>query len=106
MLSLHPGTWPLSVLMTGNVSRVAYHAMATGQNANISLKTRYSIKIKGGLKMVNEMEKEKSISDYNQTLIAEIVELEEDARYTKIGVLISIAVVLIFLAIAEIISSI
>lgn len=39
--------------------------------------------------MVNEMEKEKSISDY-----------------TKIGVLISIAVVLILLAIAEIISSI
>ena len=56
--------------------------------------------------MVNEMEKEKSISDCNQTLIAEIVELEEDARYTKIGVLISIAVVLILLAIAEIISSI
>lgn len=26
--------------------------------------------------MVNEMEKEKSISDCNQTLIAEIVELE------------------------------
>ncbi|MBS5582799.1 MAG: hypothetical protein MR586_00240 [Megasphaera elsdenii] len=56
--------------------------------------------------MVNEMEKEKSISDCNQTLIAEIVELEEDACYTKIGVLISIAVVLILLAIAEIISSI
>lgn len=56
--------------------------------------------------MVNEMEKEKSISDCNQTLIAEIVELEEDARYTKIGVLISIAVVLILPAIAEIISSI
>lgn len=56
--------------------------------------------------MVNEMEKEKSISDCNQTLIAEIVELEEDARYTKIWVLISIAVVLILLAIAEIISSI
>ncbi|WP_337370311.1 hypothetical protein [Megasphaera sp.] len=60
--------------------------------------------------MVNEMEKEKSISDCisdcKQTLIAEIVELEEDARYTKIGVLISIAVVLILLAIAEIISSI
>lgn len=49
MLSLHPGTWPLSVLMTGNVSRVAYRAMVTGQNANISLKTRYSIKIKGGI---------------------------------------------------------
>lgn len=58
------------------------------------------------MKIVNEMEKEKSISDCNQTLIAEIVELEEDARYTKIGVLISIAVVLILLAIAEIISSI
>lgn len=49
MLLLRPGTWPLSVLMTGNVSRVAYRAMATGQNANISLKTRYSIKIKGGI---------------------------------------------------------
>ena len=49
MLSLRPGTWPLSVLMTGNVSRVAYRAMATGQMANISLKTRYSIKIKGGI---------------------------------------------------------
>lgn len=49
MLSLHPGTWHLYVLMTGNVSRVAYRAMATGQNANISLKTRYSIKIKGGI---------------------------------------------------------
>lgn len=49
MLLLHPGTWPLSVLMTGNVSRVSYCAMATGQSANISLKTRYSIKIKGGI---------------------------------------------------------
>lgn len=56
--------------------------------------------------MGNEMEKEKSISDCNQTLLAEIAELEEDARYMKIGVLISIAVVLILLAIAEIISSI
>lgn len=56
--------------------------------------------------MVNEMEKEKSISNCKQTLIAEIVELEKDARYTKIGVLISIAVILILLAIAEIISSI
>lgn len=56
--------------------------------------------------MGNEMEKEKSISDCNQTLLAEIAELEEDARYTKTGVLISIAVVLILLAIAEIISSI
>ena len=56
--------------------------------------------------MVNEMEKEKSISNCKQTLIAEIVELEKDSRYTKIGGLISIAAVLILLAIAEIISSI
>lgn len=76
--------------------------------------------------MVNEMEKEKSISSWieenhnnrkgtiasmedeleeqilnNQTLMAEIAELEEEARYTKIGALLIIAFVLIMLAIAE-----
>lgn len=61
---LRPGTWPLYVLMTGNVSRVVYRAMATGQNANISLKTRYSIKTREGNEMLNELEKEKNIPDW------------------------------------------
>lgn len=54
--------------------------------------------------MGNEVEK--NISDCNQTLLAEIIELEKEARYTKIGASISITVVLIMLTIAEIISSI
>lgn len=76
--------------------------------------------------MLNELEKEKNIPDWieenhnnrkeavasmedeleeqiltNQTLMAEIANLEEEARYTKIGALIIIAFVLIMLAIAE-----
>ena len=76
--------------------------------------------------MLNELEKEKNIPGWieenhnnrkeavasmedereeqilnNQMLMAEIANLEEEARYTKIGALIIIAFVLIMLAIAE-----
>lgn len=75
--------------------------------------------------MLNELEKEKNIPDWieenhnnrkwtiesmedeleeqiltNQTLMAEIANLEEEARYTKIGALIIIAFVMILFAIS------